>query len=242
MTDSRSTALIAIDWGTTSARAYRLDARGRRRSATRSAPLGIQRIARRRFRRSARHAARRLARRRGAADRLRHDRQPAGLDRSAVRRNVPADLDALGARADARRPAASSRSSRARAASTRPAFPTSCAARKRRSSARSRDDDGRCSRCFPGTHSKWAIVERGTHRPIRDVHDGRAVRGAARAQHPRPDGRRRGGRAIGGGVRARRRARPRRRRPRARDLRRAHAGACRRARAGRTSATGCRAC
>ena len=40
MTDRRSTSLIAIDWGTTSARAYRLDATGEIR-ATRSAPLGI---------------------------------------------------------------------------------------------------------------------------------------------------------------------------------------------------------
>ena len=40
MTDSRSTSLIAIDWGTTSARAYRLGAAGEIR-ATRSAPLGI---------------------------------------------------------------------------------------------------------------------------------------------------------------------------------------------------------
>ncbi len=37
-------ALIAIDWGTTSARAYRLDARGRVLEQ-RSAPLGVQKIA-----------------------------------------------------------------------------------------------------------------------------------------------------------------------------------------------------
>ena len=40
MTDSRSTSLIAIDWGTTSARAYCLGAAGEI-NATRSAPLGI---------------------------------------------------------------------------------------------------------------------------------------------------------------------------------------------------------
>ncbi len=40
MTESRSTSLIAIDWGTTSARAYRLDAAGEI-GATRSAPVGI---------------------------------------------------------------------------------------------------------------------------------------------------------------------------------------------------------
>ena len=43
MSDTRRTALIAIDWGTTSARAYRLDAAGDV-CATRSAPLGIKAI------------------------------------------------------------------------------------------------------------------------------------------------------------------------------------------------------
>ncbi len=43
MSDSRRTALIAIDWGTTSARAYRLDAADNV-LATRSAPLGIKTI------------------------------------------------------------------------------------------------------------------------------------------------------------------------------------------------------
>ena len=38
------TALIALDWGTTSARAYRLDANGAVRDV-RSAPLGIQHVA-----------------------------------------------------------------------------------------------------------------------------------------------------------------------------------------------------
>jgi 2-dehydro-3-deoxygalactonokinase len=40
VSESRSTSLIAIDWGTTSARAYRLGAAGEI-GATRSAPLGI---------------------------------------------------------------------------------------------------------------------------------------------------------------------------------------------------------
>ena len=43
MNEPRRTALIAIDWGTTSARAYRIDAAGEVLTA-RSAPLGIQAI------------------------------------------------------------------------------------------------------------------------------------------------------------------------------------------------------
>ena len=43
MTDAQSTALLAIDWGTTSARAYRLDAAGAV-LARRYAPLGIQSV------------------------------------------------------------------------------------------------------------------------------------------------------------------------------------------------------
>ena len=48
MTDAHRTALIAIDWGTTSARAYRLDATGSV-IAARNAPLGIQAVADRQF-------------------------------------------------------------------------------------------------------------------------------------------------------------------------------------------------
>ncbi len=43
MSESRPAVLIAIDWGTTSARAYRLDAAGEV-LATHSAPLGIRTI------------------------------------------------------------------------------------------------------------------------------------------------------------------------------------------------------
>ena len=48
MTDARRTALLAIDWGTTSARAYRLDAAGTV-LAQRDAPLGILSVRDRRF-------------------------------------------------------------------------------------------------------------------------------------------------------------------------------------------------
>jgi 2-dehydro-3-deoxygalactonokinase len=48
VTAARRTALIAIDWGTTSARAYRIDAAGTV-FAARSAPLGIQAIHDRQF-------------------------------------------------------------------------------------------------------------------------------------------------------------------------------------------------
>ena len=100
-------ALIAIDWGTTSARAYRLDAsRPRRRRA--SAPLGIQQVRDGAFAAALVDAARRLGRRAGAAHRLRHDRQPAGLDRSAVPR-VPG-----GARRARRGPRHARRTARSR--------------------------------------------------------------------------------------------------------------------------------
>jgi 2-dehydro-3-deoxygalactonokinase len=49
VTEPRRSALIAIDWGTTSARAYRLDDAGAVIDA-RSAPLGIQAVADRRWR------------------------------------------------------------------------------------------------------------------------------------------------------------------------------------------------
>jgi len=48
VTDTRRTALIAIDWGTTSARAYRIDAAGEV-IAERSAPLGIRGVRDQRF-------------------------------------------------------------------------------------------------------------------------------------------------------------------------------------------------
>jgi len=48
VTEARRCALLAIDWGTTSARAYRLDANGAVLD-TKSAPLGIQAITDRRF-------------------------------------------------------------------------------------------------------------------------------------------------------------------------------------------------
>ena len=48
MTDARRCALIAIDWGTTSARAYRLDESGAVLDA-KSAPLGIQAVTDRQF-------------------------------------------------------------------------------------------------------------------------------------------------------------------------------------------------
>ena len=48
MTEDRRCALLAIDWGTTSARAYRLDANGTILD-TKSAPLGIQAVTDRQF-------------------------------------------------------------------------------------------------------------------------------------------------------------------------------------------------
>ena len=43
-----------------------------------------------------------------------------------------------------------------------------------------------CSRCFPGTHSKWARVERGRLVDFATFMTGELYARAARAQHPRP--------------------------------------------------------
>ena len=63
--------------------------------------------------------------------------------------DCPADLDRARRHADARRRAASWRSSRARAASTRRACPTSCAARRRNWPGRCAMTMPGCLRCFP---------------------------------------------------------------------------------------------
>ena len=44
---------------------------------------------------------------------------------------------------------------------------------------------------LPGTHSKWVIAGPERRRDLRHLHDRRAIRGVARAQHPRPACRRR---------------------------------------------------
>ena len=159
--DGARAALIGVDWGTTSARAYRLDAEGAVLDA-RAAPLGIQQV-RDAFRAGARRAPRRLAARPGAAPRLRNDRQPPGLDRGALRR--------LSRRRSTRSRGASCARRTARSRSF-PGFvvprrrqdvpdvmrgeETQIVGRGRRAMRRRR------SPILPGTHSKWAIVRDGT--------------------------------------------------------------------------------
>ena len=121
MTDARRCALIAIDWGTTSARAYRLDESGAVLDA-KSAPLGIQAVTDRQFA--------------VALDTLLegwHDIAPriaCGMIGSrqgwieAPYVACPVDSFAASEAIWRAHPATSSRSSPARAASTHPAFRT----------------------------------------------------------------------------------------------------------------------
>ena len=155
-----ATALIAIDWGTTSARAYRLDARGDRTGAAERSARHQAR-SRRPLRAGAREAARRLDRRPCAADRVRHDRQPAGLGRSAVRR-LPGVADRTGATASSAR--------RMTLLTIVPGVATRDAAGIPGRDARRGNATARCRSAtsergvlavLPGTHSKWARVEHG---------------------------------------------------------------------------------
>ena len=84
-----ASALIGIDWGTPSARAYRIGPDGGVLEA-RSATARDPEARRRRLCRRAGGTAGSLARRPGAAACLRDDRQPPGLARGAVRR-LPGD-------------------------------------------------------------------------------------------------------------------------------------------------------
>ena len=128
-------SMIAVDWGTSSFRAYRLE-RGRRcgRAAQRTA--GDHAGRGRSLRRGAGSSGRRLAvGGRGAGGDERHDRQPPGLGGGALRelpgwcgaRSPPGCAKCAGASgAPGLRPGCR--------AATRPACPMSCAGRKRRSS------------------------------------------------------------------------------------------------------------
>ena len=218
-----ATALIAIDWGTTSARAYCLDA-ARRRD------------------RDARGAA-------GRHRRCRTDAFPRRLPRcSAIgatrpRRGSPAAWSAAG-RAGSRRPTSSvPRRSRDPRRGNR--------ARARRRAAivpgvRTRDANGvpdvmrgeetqiagavdereeRVLAVLPGTHSKWALVERGQLVDFSTYMTGEMYNVLLESQHPRPAGAAAAGAGPGPGVRARRDAGPGRRRIEPRRVRRAHAGA-----------------
>ena len=138
----------------------------------------------------------------------------------------PGDWPRWPARSRAR-PAARWRSSRARAASTR----RRAGRDARRGDAdprRPRRDDAPVLAVLPGTHSKWALVERGRlHRDFATFMTGELY--AVLLEHSilgrMADRTQSRCRRRGSGVRARRRARARPARIVARYLRRAHAGA-----------------
>jgi len=130
-------------------------------SANAGAPLGIQQVKDGAFASALCHHSRRLGRRSGTTGRLRHDRQPPGLARGAVLR-LPRSVRPAGGEFDALRRRIAGNCARSGLPRRRGCFPTSCVARRRRSSApqpawtapRRRPH----SSCLPGTHSKWALV------------------------------------------------------------------------------------
>jgi 2-dehydro-3-deoxygalactonokinase len=158
VSDSRRTALIAIDWGTTSARAYRLDAAGEL-LATRSAPLGIKAVAEGGF---------------GAAlDVLLGDWRGDGAPRIACgmigsRQGwieapyvaCPADLATLAGRLT-ETPGGELAIVPGARCLDRTRVPDVMRGEETQLAGAWRDDDVSVLAVLPGTHSKWAIVERG---------------------------------------------------------------------------------
>jgi 2-dehydro-3-deoxygalactonokinase len=158
VTESRSTALIAIDWGTTSARAYRLDAAGAVRDA-RSAALGIGSL------RDGNFAV--------ALDTLLDDWRDYDVPRIACGMigsrqgwieapyvECPADLDTLG-RSRALTPAGVLRIVPAARGADAAGVPDVMRGEETQLVGATRRDEGQIVAVLPGTHSKWAIVERG---------------------------------------------------------------------------------
>ena len=179
-----ATALIAIDWGTTSARAYRIGPAGE-------------------CSRDARGAARRAAGAGRTAFPRRWTRCSA-TGTTSPRRGSPAAWSAAG-RAGARRPTSTApprlprwrrescmrpathwRSCPACARATRMASPTSCAARKRNSPAPSTTAKAHVLAVLPGHAQQVGAGRARTARRFLDVHDGRVVQRAVEAQHPWP--------------------------------------------------------
>ncbi len=158
MTESRSTALIAIDWGTTSARAYRLDATGGVR-ATRSAPLGVGSLRDKRF----------AAALDTLLDDWRDDEAPriaCGMIGSrqgwveAPYVECPADLARFG-RALTATPGGELAIVPGARCVDAAGVPDVMRGEETQLVGAIRHDDARVLAVLPGTHSKWALVERG---------------------------------------------------------------------------------
>jgi 2-dehydro-3-deoxygalactonokinase len=158
VTDSRPTALIAIDWGTTSARAYRLDAAGEL-LATHGLPLGIKSIRDGQF---------------GAAlNALLGDWRDDAVPRIACGMigsrqgwieapyvDCPADLDAFAGRLTKAPGGELAIVPGARCVDAT-GVPDVMRGEETQLAGALRHDDARVLAVLPGTHSKWAIVERG---------------------------------------------------------------------------------
>jgi len=158
VTDARPTALLAIDWGTTSARAYRLDAAGTV-LARRDAPLGIQSVVDHRFDR--------------ALDALLGDwrgdpapRIACGMIgsrqgwREAPYVECPADLAGLGG-ALTRTPGGELAIVPGARCVDPAGVPDVMRGEETQLAGALTSGDGRVLAVLPGTHSKWAMIERG---------------------------------------------------------------------------------
>ena len=158
VTESRSTALIAIDWGTTSARAYRLDAAGAVRD-THSASLGIGSLKDGGFV--------------SALDTLLDDWRDDDVPRIACGMigsrqgwieapyvECPADLQRFGSALTAT-PGGELRIVPGARCVDAAGVPDVMRGEETQLVGAVRRDEGQIVAVLPGTHSKWAIVERG---------------------------------------------------------------------------------
>lgn len=158
MNDAHRTALIAIDWGTTSARAYRISAAGAV-LATRHAPLGIRNVEVDRF------AA--------ALDQLLGDWRGEAAPRVACGMvgsrqgwieapyvDCPVDLAGLGG-ALTRTPGGELAIVPGASCRDGAGVPDVMRGEETQLAGALRPGDGRVLAVLPGTHSKWALVEQG---------------------------------------------------------------------------------
>jgi len=158
VTAARRVALLAIDWGTTSARAYRLDATGAV-VGVRSAPLGIQAVADRQF-------GRVLAALLGDWHDDAVPRIACGMIGSrqgwveAPYADCPVDLGVLGDTL-ARTPGGELAIVRGARCVDRAGIPDVMRGEETQIAGALATNGGRMLAVLPGTHSKWALVERG---------------------------------------------------------------------------------